>query len=209
VIDQRIVTDVEHAGLAAAELDGAVALKAIAPGVLHKTEAGAVRLGLRSADEVRQAAAEMVTALTAEGHAPTGFVVQRMASPGVEMILGVVHDPSFGPVIACGTGGVLVELLRDVAVRLAPLGEADAAEMVRGLKTSPLLTGFRGQPARDVPALHAALVRLSALAEDLADVAELDCNPVIVAERGAVIVDARVRVEARTTPSAPAPGPPG
>jgi acyl-CoA synthetase (NDP forming) len=111
-----------------------------------------------------------------------------------------MHDPSFGPVIACGAGGVLVELLRDVAVRLAPLGRAEAAEMVRSLKTYRLLTGFRGEPARDVSALEEALLRMSALAEDLPEVAEVDCNPIIVAEHGAVIVDARIRVEAVPAP---------
>ncbi|MBI1735375.1 MAG: GNAT family N-acetyltransferase [Candidatus Rokubacteria bacterium] len=196
VIEQRIARDPEDAGLAASALGGAVALKAIAPGVLHKTEVGAVRLDLHGADEVRGAAADMAVALAAHGHAVGGFIVQRMAPAGVEMIVGVVHDPSFGPVIACGAGGVLVELLHDVAVRLSPLGTGDAAEMVRTLKSYPLLTGFRGAPARDVGALVDALVRVSALAEDLPEVAELDGNPLVVAEHGAVVVDARIRVEA-------------
>jgi acyl-CoA synthetase (NDP forming) len=200
LIEQRIVSDTEQAGSAADAIGGPVALKAIAPGVLHKTEAGAVRLDLRTAEEVRSAASEMATALAAHGHVPSGFVVQPMAPKGVEMIVGVVHDPSFGPVIACGAGGVLVELLRDVAVRLAPLGRAEAAEMVRSLKTYRLLTGFRGEPARDVSALEEALLRVSALAEDLPEVAEVDCNPIIVAEHGAVIVDARIRVEAVPAP---------
>jgi acyl-CoA synthetase (NDP forming) len=200
MIEQRVLSDAEQAGLAAGAMGGPVALKAIAPGVLHKTEAGAVRLHLRNPEEVRRVAAEMTATLTAHGHAPTGFIVQPMAPKGVEMIVGVVHDPSFGPVIACGAGGVLVELQRDVAVRLAPLGAADATEMVRSLKTYPLLRGFRGEPVRDVSALHEALVRVSALAEDLPEVVELDCNPIIVAEQGAHIVDARVRVEAATPP---------
>lgn len=201
VIEQRVVDDAAQAGLAAAALGGAVALKAIAPGVLHKTEAGGVRLDLEGAEDVRRAAVAMTAALTAHGTPPTGFLVQRMAPKGVELIIGVVHDPTFGPVIACGAGGVLVELLRDVAVRLTPLGRADASEMVRSLKSYPLLTGFRGGPARDVGALEDALVRLSALAADLPDVAELDGNPIVVTEHGAHIVDARIRV-------APAPAPP-
>jgi acetyl coenzyme A synthetase (ADP forming)-like protein len=200
VIEQHIVADPEQAARSAAAMTGAVALKAIAPGVLHKTEAGAVRLGLRGVEEVRRAAEEMTTTLAAHGEPPTGFVVQPMAPRGVELIIGVVHDPSFGPVIACGAGGVLVDLLRDVAVRLAPLGESDAAEMVRDLRTYPLLTGFRGEPPRDVRALEEAVIRVSALAEDLPEVAELDCNPIVVAEHGAVIVDARIRVEAAVPP---------
>jgi acetate---CoA ligase (ADP-forming) len=201
LIEQRVVADAGQAALAAAALAGRVAVKAIAPGILHKTEAGAVRLDLQGAEAVRSAAADMTAALAVEGHPPTGFVVQRMAPQGAELIVGVVHDPNFGPVIACGAGGVLVELLRDVVVRLAPLGATDAAEMVRSLKTYPLLTGFRGAPARDVRALEDSLLRVSALAEDLPEVAELDCNPIVVGERGAFIVDARIRLEAVPPPS--------
>jgi acyl-CoA synthetase (NDP forming) len=117
-----------------------------------------------------------------------------MAPPGVEMIVGLVHDPQFGPVVACGAGGVLVELLKDVAVRLTPLTAEDAAEMVRSLKTYPLLSGYRGSVSCDVAALEDVLLRVSGLAEDLTEVAELDLNPVVVLADGAVILDARVRV---------------
>lgn len=117
-----------------------------------------------------------------------------MISSGVEMIVGIVHDPHFGPVVACGAGGVLVELLKDVSVGLSPLTDQDAAEMIAGLKTYPLLTGFRGGRVADVVALRDLLLRVSAMAEDLPQIAELDCNPVMVLERGVVIVDARVRV---------------
>ncbi|MBI2467030.1 MAG: GNAT family N-acetyltransferase, partial [Candidatus Rokubacteria bacterium] len=194
VAPQRVASSPEEAGSAAGALGGAVALKAIAPGLVHKTEAGAVRLHLRGADEVRAAAEDMVTRLAALGHPPAAFLVQEMAPKGVEMIVGLVHDAQFGPVVACGAGGVLVELLGDVSVRLAPLGREDAGEMVRGLRSYPLLTGFRGAPACDVPALEDALLRVSALAEDLPEVAELDCNPIIVHEKGALVIDARARV---------------
>lgn len=194
VAAQRVVANPEEAAGAAAELGGEVALKGIAPGVVHKTEAGAVRLGLRGADAVGAAAAEMAARLAALGRPATGFLVQQMVPKGVEMIVGVVHDPHFGPVLACGAGGVLVELLRDVAVRLTPLTREDAGEMIRSLRTAPLLTGFRGSPPADVAALEEALLRVSALVEDLPQVAELDVNPLVVHERGAVVLDARVRV---------------
>jgi acetyl coenzyme A synthetase (ADP forming)-like protein len=192
--EQGTGTTPAEAGALAAALGGAVALKAVAPGLLHKTEAGAVRLGLEGAAAVQQAAGEMADRLATAGSPPTGFLVQRMVPPGAEMIVGVVHDPQFGPVIACGAGGVMVELLRDVSVRLAPLTTADAAEMVRELKSYPLLTGFRGGAPRDVAALEDALLRVGALAEDLPQIAELDCNPLLVLDEGAVVVDARVRV---------------
>jgi acetyl coenzyme A synthetase (ADP forming)-like protein len=194
VAEQRLVGTPEEAGRAAGEIGGPVALKAIAPAVLHKTEAGAVRLGLQGESAVREAAAAMGRSLSATGTPPSGFQVQRMVPAGAEMIVGVVHDPQFGPVVACGAGGVLVELLGDVSVRLAPLGQGDAAEMVRELKSFPLLTGFRGAPPRDLAALEDALLRVGALAEDLPQVAELDLNPLTVLERGAVVVDARIRV---------------
>src|SRR5204863_2398008 len=103
-----------------------------------------------------------------------------MAASGVEMLVGVVHDPQFGPVVACGAGGVQVELLRDVSVRLTPLAREDAAEMIRSLKTFPLLNGFRGTPVRDVAALEDGLLRVSAMVEDLPQIAELDSNPFVV-----------------------------
>ena len=112
------------------------------------------------------------------------------------MIVGVVHDPQFGPIVACGAGGVQVELLRDVSVRLTPLSTEDAAEMIRSLKTYPLLNGFRGAPPCDVTALEEGLLRVSAMVEDIPQIAELDCNPFVVQEHGAVILDARVRLAA-------------
>jgi acyl-CoA synthetase (NDP forming) len=110
------------------------------------------------------------------------------------MIVGVVHDPQFGPVVACGAGGVLVELLRDVSVRLTPLSRLDAEEMVRELKTYPLLTGYRGAPVCDVAALVDAILRVGAMVEDLPHIVELDLNPIVVHPDGATVVDARVRV---------------
>lgn len=199
VIDQRVVTDPAAAAAAAAEFGTEVALKGVGPGIVHKTEVGAVRLGLRGEDTVRRAAEEMREAVAAHGLRVERWTVQPMVPEGVEMIVGVVQDPQFGPMVACGAGGVMVEVLRDVAVRLAPLTRTDAAEMMQDLKTFPLLTGFRGRPACNVGALQDALLRVSALVEDLPQVAELDCNPIIVHPDGAAIVDVRVRV----APSAP------
>jgi acetate---CoA ligase (ADP-forming) len=196
LIEQRVVANADAAAAAAAELGGEIALKAIAPGLVHKTEAGAVRLRLHDAEAVRNAARDMSERLSAEGHSLSGFVVQTMAPRGIEMLVGVVHDPQFGPVVACGAGGVQVELLKDVSVRLSPLSNEDAGEMVRELKTYPLLTGFRGSAPVDVSALEEGLLRVSAMVEDLPQIAELDCNPFVVHETGATILDARMRVTA-------------
>lgn len=194
LIEQRIVANAEEAGKVADEFGGEVALKAIAPDLVHKTEAGAVRLHLKGADATRAAARAMNEMLSSRGHVVSGFVVQRMAQRGVEMLVGVVHDPQFGPVVACGAGGVQVELLRDVSVRITPLSKEDASDMIRELKTYPLLTGFRGSVPVDVAALEDGLLRVSAMVEDVPQIAELDCNPFVVHETGATILDARIRV---------------
>ena len=196
LIEQQFAESPEDAGAIAAEMNAAVALKAIAPGVIHKSELGAVKLRLKGREQVTQIAQDMAARLAQNGHGPTGFVIQRMAQPGVEMLVGVVQDPQFGPVIACGAGGVQVELLRDVSVRLTPLSNLDATEMIESLKTYPLLNGFRGAPVCDVAALREGLLRVSALVEDIPQIAELDCNPFVVHEQGAVILDARVRIAA-------------
>ena len=193
--ESRIAFSPKDAGVAAGELGGAVALKAIAPELLHKTEANAVRLDLYGADEVAAAARQMDERLRAAGVEDARFLVQRMVSGGVEMLVGMVHDPSFGPVVACGAGGVQAELLKDVAVRITPLTDADASEMIRSLATFPLLEGYRGAPKADVAALENVLARVSALVETHPELAEMDLNPVIVLPEGAAIVDARIRVE--------------
>lgn len=195
LIAQRVVTSADAAA-AAEEIGGEVALKAIAPGLVHKTDAGAVKLHLTGAGAVRQAALEMIERLHTQGYSVSGFVVQEMARPGIEMLVGVVHDPQFGPVVACGAGGVQVELLKDVSIRLTPLSNEDAAEMIHELRTYPLLTGFRGSVASDIGALEEGLLRVSALVEDIPQIAELDCNPFVVHETGATILDARIRVTA-------------
>jgi acetyl coenzyme A synthetase (ADP forming)-like protein len=183
------------AGRWAATAGDGVALKAVGPDLLHKRDLGAVRLGLRGASAVARAARELRSSLEADGHAVDGFVVQAMAPPGVEMLVGVVSDPQFGPVVACGAGGTTVELLGDVQVRLAPVAPVEATDMIRALRTFPLLEGFRGAPHADVAALEDVVVRIGWLAANHPEIAELDLNPVIVAPTGAIAVGARVRIE--------------
>jgi acyl-CoA synthetase (NDP forming) len=195
-IEQCTVRTPEEAGDAARELQGEVVLKVIAPGILHKTEVGGVRLHLRGAMTVRRAAKSMAGSVKrATGIEPTGFVVQRMAPSGVELLVGVVNDPQFGPTVACGAGGTLVEVLKDVSVRLTPLTRSDAASMLRDLRSFPLLIGYRGAAPASVSAVEDVLVRIGALADDQPCIAELDCNPVIVTPNGATVVDARIRIE--------------
>ena len=193
-----------QAARAAAELGVPVALKAVGPKLLHKTDAGGVRLNVDGAEAVRQASAEIAAAVARAGHELEGLIVQPMSPQGVELIVGVVHDQSFGPVIVCGAGGTTAELIKDVAVRITPLTDLDAHEMLRSLRTFPLLDGYRGAPRADQEAVEDVLMRVSAMVDAHPEIAELDCNPLIVLSDGALIVDARVRVEA-AAPPAPVP----
>lgn len=129
-------------------------------------------------------------------------MVQPMARPGVETIIGVVQDRAFGPLVMFGMGGVATELLADRAFRVLPLTDADAHDLVRTLRGSPLLFGYRGAPMAATDALEATLCRVGQLADELPEIAELDLNPVVVTERGAVAVDVKVRVAA-VPPSRP------
>jgi len=192
----RVASSPEEAARLAPEVGFPVAIKAVGPAILHKTEVGGVRLNLRSAEEVRSAAAELAKRLGAE---LTGILVQAMVPGGVEVVAGIVQDPTFGALIMYGSGGTLVELLADVAFRLHPITDADAAAMLEEVRGTALLRGFRGSPRADEAALRELLLRLSALAEACPEVQEMDINPVKVLEHGVRVVDARVRIGARPT----------
>jgi acyl-CoA synthetase (NDP forming) len=196
----RSVTDPVAAGHAAEELGGRIALKASGPEIVHKTDLGAVRVGLRGAAEVSWAAVEMDEELQSAGVARQDFIVQSMVDDGTELLVGVVLDPVFGPVLACGAGGTRAELLKDVAVRICPLNRQEASEMIRSLATYPLLTGFRGAPEADLGALEELLLRVSAMVEAHHEIVELDLNPVMAGPYGALAVDARIRVQAAPPP---------
>jgi len=196
VVETHIADSPSAAGREAEGLGVPVALKAIVPGLLHKSDAGAVRLDLTGELAVKRAAEEMSASLEQTGHQVVGFEVQPIAPKGVEMLVGVVQDQHFGPVLACGAGGTATELLKDVAVRITPITRGEASRMVRSLKTFPLLDGYRGAPRADVGALENVLLRVSALVEAHPEVVEMDLNPLIVHPNGVVAVDARIRLEA-------------
>jgi acetyl coenzyme A synthetase (ADP forming)-like protein len=195
IADSRLVRSPAAAGRAAQELGGEVVVKVVSPTLVHKTEAGAVRVGVSGRSQATRAAREMGDAVESGGHRVEGFLVQQQVPSGVEMLVGVVNDPLFGPVVACGAGGVAAELLKDVEVRLTPLTDRDASEMVRSLATYPLLEGYRGGPRANVAALEELVLRVSALVDAHPELVEMDCNPVIATAEGAVVVDARIRVK--------------
>ncbi len=182
------------AAAVAAEFGGRVVLKAQGPGILHKSEIGAVRVELVGEEEVARAAREMRDSLAGAGVEIDQFIVQRMVEGGVEVLVGVVTDPVFGPVLACGAGGTQAELLKDVAVRVCPLSPEEGMEMISSLAIFPLLEGYRGAPAADLGALEGLLVRVGAMVDAHQEIVELDLNPVVASSDGAVAVDARIRV---------------
>jgi acetyl coenzyme A synthetase (ADP forming)-like protein len=189
-VDARRVHDPDQAQAAADELGYPVVLKVGSPDVVHKTDVGGVALGLGSAGALRAAFLDMQERF---GAAMGGAIVQRMAPPGLEVIVGVTQDPLFGPLLLFGLGGVTAELLADRALRILPVTDTDAHELVRSLRTSPLLFGYRGAPALDVAALEDLILRVARLAEDVPEITEMDLNPIIVHEHGVVTVDAKIR----------------
>ena len=198
VTPTQLATSPDQAVEIAATLGSPVALKIVAPAISHKSDIGGVRLNLTDEAGVRTAYDEILAAAEAQPvdppHEPevNGVSVQPMAAPGVELMVGLARDPQFGPVVMFGLGGVLVEVLKDVTLRLVPLDRADAAAMVREIKGFPVLQGYRGVPPVDLAAIEATLLAVSQFSADHPDVAELDLNPVIAGPHGAVAVDARI-----------------
>jgi acyl-CoA synthetase (NDP forming) len=184
-VPERRAKNAEQAVRAAEEIGYPVVLKADAD-IAHKTEAGAVKLDLRDAAAVRAACAAMTVA-------KEGFLVQPMMGGGVELVIGARRDPQFGPLLLVGLGGVLVEVMRDTAVSLAPVGRIEARRMLERLRGFRLLAGFRGTPAADLDAVCEAMARVSELAADCADrIEEIDLNPVLARPDGAVALDALI-----------------
>ena len=195
VVEDRLVSSAAAAREAAEALGFPVVLKGESPDILHKTEAGLVKLDLQNAAEVERAYADILAA--ADAVTPKadfrGVVVQPMVPRGVEVMVGARHDPQFGPLVVVGLGGVLVEILRDTALSPAPVGRADAEAMLRGLKGAALLDGFRGAPAVDVARLAEIVCRFSELAADAGGaVAEMEINPLICAGSRIVAADALI-----------------
>ena len=186
----------DDAAAAAAGVGYPVVVKADVPGLVHKTDAGAVLLDLRTEDDVRAGYRRLAGQF---GGRLTGVLVEPMITGGTEVIIGVRDDQMFGPLVVFGLGGVATEVLADHAARLAPLTETDADTLINSIRSAPLLHGHRGSAAADIPALRDVLMRVSRLADDLPEVTELDLNPVIAHQLGAVAVDARIRV----TPQVP------
>jgi acetyl coenzyme A synthetase (ADP forming)-like protein len=200
VAASRVATDVDAAARHAAKIGYPIVLKVVSPDIVHKTDVGGVRVGIASETELRQEYRDMLARL--KKAAPTarvnGILVQPMVRGQCETIAGITRDPSFGPLVMFGLGGIFVEALRDVVFRLAPVSETEAMDMIANLRGAALFAGMRGSAPADRAALALAVRRLGQLAVECPDILELDVNPLLALESGVVALDARVRV--RTAP---------
>jgi len=197
VIETKLARSKNEAISISKEVGFPVVLKISSPDVIHKSDAGGVKLGLANATQVGRAYSQIIASIRQaypEAHIE-GVSVQRMAPPGVEVIVGMSKDPQFGPVLMFGLGGILVEILKDVAFRIVPVTQRDAHEMIREIKGYPVLEGYRGQKPVNIAALEDLIVKVSQFVEENPQIKELDLNPVFAYPDKVVAVDARIILE--------------
>jgi len=199
VVETRLARSKAEAIAISKELGFPVVLKIASPDIIHKSDADGVKIGLTSGVQVGKAYGEIKSSIKQKFPAARveGITVQKMAEPGIEVIIGMSTDPQFGPVLMFGLGGILVEIIKDVSFRIVPLTRRDASEMIKEIKGYKLLTGYRGRPAADIPALEEMILKISDFAEKNPQVKELDLNPVFAYNNGAIVVDARIALEER------------
>jgi len=200
VIETRLAKTKAEAVSIAKKTGFPVALKVVSPDIIHKSDSGGVKLGLENAAQVGRAYSEILSAARQASRKARidGVSVQKMAKPGVEVIMGMSKDEQFGPVLMFGLGGVFVEVLKDVAFRIVPLVRRDASQMIREIKGYPLLEGYRGQEPANITILEDMLLKLSDFIDKTPAIKELDLNPIIAYSDSAVAVDARVILETQT-----------
>lgn len=190
-----LVQHVNEAGEACGKLAPPLVLKVVSPDLLHKSDAGGVRTGLRDRKEVEEALRAMMKLPAIAGSRIDGFLLEETAPAGLEVVIGGLRDPQFGPLVMVGLGGVLVEVLADVAFRICPIARIDAQEMIDDLKGAALLRGARGRRPASREAIVEVLLKVGGegglLMRHERDIAEADINPLIVSDEAAVAVDAR------------------
>ena len=196
--DTRLAVDKTQAVAISEEIGFPVVLKISSVDITHKSDAGGVKVNLSDKTAVEEAYDEIMASCTAKYPDANieGISVQGMAKAGTEVIIGMTKDSSFGPVLMFGLGGIFVEVLKDVAFRIVPLDKNDASDMINEIKGKKILEGYRGQDPADIPFLEDMLLRLSELVDKTEGIAEIDMNPIFAYNQGAVVVDARIILEA-------------
>jgi acetyl-CoA synthetase (ADP-forming) len=197
VVETRLVRTKRETISVSKEMGFPVVLKITSPDIVHKSDSGGVKLGIANATQAGKAYSEIMSSIKQRYPSAIihGLTVQKMAPPGIQVIVGMSKDPQFGPVIMFGLGGILVELLKDVSFRIVPVTKRDAAEMIREIKGYPLLEGYRGQEPANIDALQDIIVRVSQFVERTPEIKELDLNPIFAYRDKAVSVDARIVLE--------------
>jgi acetyl-CoA synthetase (ADP-forming) len=197
VVETKIAKNRKDAVLLSQEIGFPVVLKIASPNVIHKSESGGVKLGLNNVAQVRMAYNEMMESVNQQypGADIQGVSVQKMVRPGTEVIIGTNKDLQFGPVLMFGLGGIFVEVLQDVSFRIIPVNEREAQEMIQEIKGYPLLQGYRGKEPANIPALVDLILKLSKFVEENPKIKELEMNPIVAYQDGAIAVDARIILE--------------
>ena len=187
---QKLTTSKEETISAAEEIGFPIVMKLMAEDVVHKSDTGAVKLNLKTKEDVDKAYDNLMSIPSQE---EKKISVQKMADePITELIIGMTTDPQFGPALMFGIGGILVELLEDVSFRIAPITEYDANEMIHEIKGFPILDGYRGKPKADIEAIVEVLMKISDLVTNHEEINEMDLNPVFIYDKGLICVDARI-----------------
>jgi len=190
----KVATTEDEAVKYSDEIGYPIVLKIVSPQVLHKSDSGGVLININNAEEVRAGYNKILT--NVKKHVPeaviTGILVQEMAPSGTEVIVGSTKDPTFGNTLMFGLGGIFVEVLKDVSFRIVPIQKIDASEMIKEIKAYKILEGVRGMPPADQEMLVKILMATSKMLEECSEIKELDMNPIIVYEKGARVVDARI-----------------
>ena len=195
-VRERVAKTADEAVKLSKSIGYPVVLKIISPDISHKTEVQAVKLNLRSPTEVKKACPDLLAKaqIYKQDVKVEGYLIQEMVEDGIETIVGLHTDPTFGPVVMFGLGGVWVELLKDVSFRAIPIERLDAMDMVEEIKGSRLFKGLRGKPPVDLEGIYAILLSVSRLGMELREITEMDLNPVFLREKGAVVADSRVLI---------------
>lgn len=194
IANSYVATSKEEASKKAEELGFPVALKVLSPQILHKTDAGGVLVGIQNEDELGKGFEKISD--NAKRYSPNatilGVLVQRMVRPGIEVMVGGMRDPQFGPTILFGVGGIFTEILKDAVFGIVPLDEAEAYRMIRSIKAYPLLTGYRNLPKVNEKSIVEIMLRASQLLSDYPEIDQMDLNPTVVNDEGSIVVDARI-----------------
>ena len=176
------------------EINFPIAMKIVSPDIIHKTDAGGVKLNIKNETEARLAYQEIISKAKKynKNAKISGAIVDSMIHEGTEIIIGMMKDPHFGPVIMFGLGGIFVEILKDISFRILPIEERDAEEMINEIKGFEILKGVRGEGPKDIKAIKNLLLKISQLALENPEISEIDLNPVFVFEKGLQVIDARM-----------------